>query len=264
MKLGLMHGIPAQEMRSLGFEAVQLFFGGNRTDDEADPTIEEIDEALSPGPMALAAMTLHMDLVGTTGAIPPEIERTVRVVKKTAELGNRFGDNERPILVWHPSGYPSAGPGETAVDDGVVFRGLCDALKGVCAAAEKERVYVAVEITRAGSVDSAESFLRIKDSVASPALRVCIDAANFVPDRTPLERAVRMLAADIVIAHAKDSAFAEDGQVSRYGPVGAGKLDYATYIRCLKEYCEIPYLVLEYYKTREDMLRARDIILQYM
>ena len=106
--------------------------------------------------------------------------------------------------------------------------------------------------------------VRIKDKVGSSALRVCMDAANFVPDRTPLERAVRMLADDIVIAHAKDSHFAETGEVRDYGPVGTGKLDYPTYIRCLNEYCNVPYLVLEYYKDRDDMLRARDIILQYL
>ena len=260
MKLGLMPGTPAAEMKSLGFEAVQLFYGGNRLDDGGDPSVEAIDDALRPGPMALAAMTLHMDLVGPAGAVDAEIERTVRVVKKTAALRARFGDNERPVLVWHPSGYPDAAD----VDDEVVFRGLCGALSRVCRAAEEENVSLAVEITRAGSVGGAESFLRIRDRVGSPALRVCIDAANFVPDRTPLRRAVRMLADDIVIAHAKDSCFSENGEVRSYGPVGTGKMDYAEYIGCLKEYCSVPYLVLEYYKTREDMLRARDIILQYL
>jgi sugar phosphate isomerase/epimerase len=260
MKLGLMPGTPAAEMRSLGFEAVQLFYGGNRVDDDADPSVETIDAALNPGPIALAAMTLHIDLVGPKGAIGPEIERTVRVVKKSAALGSRFGDNEKPVLVWHPSGYPDA----PDVDDAVIFRGLCDALSRVCTVAEQEQVSIAVELTRAGSVYSAESFLRIRDRVGSPALRVCIDAANFVPDRTPLRRAVRMLADDIVIAHAKDSSFADDGKVTHYGPVGTGKLDYAEYISCLKEYCSVPYLVLEYYKTREQMLHARDLILRYL
>ena len=260
MKLGLMPGTPAARMRSLGFEAVQLFYGSNRTDDDADPTVEQIDEALGDGTVALAAMTLHMDLVGPSGALQNEIERTARVVGKTAALGRRFGANKRPVLVWHPSGYPDA----AGVDDDVVFRGLCDALGAVCAAAERENVAIAVEITRAGSVSSAESYLRIKDRVGSDALCVCMDAANFAPDRTPLVRAVRMLASEIVIAHGKDAGFHRDGTVDQYGSVGTGELDYETYLDCLKTYCSVPYFVLEYYQTEEQMLRARDIVLQWL
>ena len=260
MKLGLMPGVPAAEMRELGFEALQMFFGGNRPDDADDPSVEAIDKELRPGKLALAAMTVHLDLVGPQGVIPSDVDRAVRLVGRTAGLKGRFGDNQKPILIWHPSGYPDV-PG---VNDRAVFQGLCSALQQICAAAEKVNVDLAVELSRACSVYSAESFLRIKDQVASPALRVCLDAANFVPDRTPLERAVRMLAADVVIAHAKDSRFNENGEVAAYGPTGSGKLDYATYMRCLKNYCPVPYMILEYYQNREEMLRARDIILKYL
>lgn len=260
MKLGLMPGTPAAEMRELGFEALQLFFGWNRQDDAGDPSDEAIDNELRPGQLALAAMTVHIDLVGPKGVIQPDVDRAVRLVGRTAALKGRFGDNRQPILIWHPSGYPAAAD----ADDGAIFKGLCAAMRQICAAAEKEGVCLAVELSRACSVYSAESYLRIKDQVASPALRVCLDAANFVPDRTPLERAVRMLAPDVVIAHAKDSRFNENGEVAGYGPAGSGKLDYATYVRCLKDYCPVPYMILEYYQTREEMLRARDLILKYL
>jgi len=260
MKLGLMPGTPAAEMRELGFAALQMFFGSNRTDDAEDPSDEEIDATLRPGNLALAAMTLHIDLVGQHGAVQPDIDRAIRMVGRTAALRDRFGEHEKPVLVWHPSGYPDV-PG---VDDRVVFQGLCAALGQVCAAAEAQDVYLAVELSRACSVYSAESFLRIKDQVASPALRVCLDAANIAPDRTPLERAVRMLGSDVVIAHAKDSHFHKNGEVADYGPVGSGTLDYAVYIRALQQYCRTPYIILEYYQSREQMLHARDTILQYL
>ena len=263
MKLGLMPGdvMPAAEMRAFGFEALQMFFGWNRQDDAGDPGPEDIAAALKPGNLPLAAMTIHIDLVGPTGAIGPEENRAVRCVAKTAALKDQFDGDGKPILIWHPSEYPDSKPG---VDDNAVFRGLCSALGKMCAAAEKQNVNVAVEITRSGSVGSAEAFLRIKDMVASPALKVCLDAANFVPDRTPLERAVRMLAKDVVIAHAKDSRFAENGEVAAYGATGTGKLDYAKYMRCLRDYCPVPYMILEYFKNRDELLRARDIILTHM
>ena len=262
MKLGLMqsHPVAATELRSLGFDAVQLFFKGNQHDEALDPTTNEIDEILSAGDMALAAMTLHMDLVGPHGALAADIERAVRCVAKTAALKGRFGDNGRPVLVWHPSGYPEA----DGVDDEAVNGGLCEALGTICAAAQQQDVAVAVELTRAGSIGGAEAFLRIQDRVASDSLKVCIDAANFVPDRTPLKRAVRMLGADIVIAHGKDSRFDENGEAVHYGPTGSGVLDYQAYIGYLLEYTSVPYFVLEYYQSREDLLKARDIVRQYL
>ena len=257
MKLALMPGglLSATEMRSEGFEAVQMFFGGGADGDARDPSVEDIDKALQTTDVALAAMTLHVDLVGPKGMVAADVARLVRCVKKTAALDGRFGDNERPVLVWHPSGYPEEG-----VDDQAVFEGLCTGLATACATAERLGIVIAVEMTRAGSVDGAERFLRVQDRVRSRALKVCMDAANFAPDRTPLVRAVRMLGPDIAIAHGKDAHFDENGEVVDYGPTGSGCLDYPTYIGALQEWAQVPYFVFEYYKNRKEMLKARDIV----
>ena len=257
MKLALMPGrqLSAAEMRSEGFEAVQMFFGGGADGDARDPSVENIDKALQTADIALAAMTLHVDLVGPTGMVREDVIKLMRCVEKTAALAGRFGDNPRPVLVWHPSGYPEEG-----VDDRVVFEGLCTGLATVCATAERLGIVIAVEMTRAGSVDGAERFLRLQDRVRSKALKVCMDAANFAPDRTPLVRAVRMLGPDIAIAHGKDARFAENGEVVDYGPTGSGCLDYQTYIGALQEWAQVPYFVLEYYRNRDDLLKARDVV----
>ena len=245
-----------EEVRTEGFEAVQMFFAGGADGDDKDPSIADVDKVLQAADIALAAMTLHVDLVGPQGAIRGDVERLERCIQKTAALAGRFGDNQRPILVWHPSGYPDG----DEVDDRAVHAGLCEGLASACAMAEKLGLVIAVELTRAGSLGGAESFLRVQDRVGSAALKVCIDAANFVPDRTPLVRAVRMLADDIVIAHGKDSRFGENGEVVDYGPTGSGCLDYPAYISALQEFAPVPYFVFEYYKNREDMLKARDIV----
>ena len=89
MKLAVMPGdmIPAAELRPLGFEAMQVFFSwAQDATDEDDPTAEEIVETLRPGGLALAAMTLHVDLVGAQGAIERDVERATRCVEKTAAL----------------------------------------------------------------------------------------------------------------------------------------------------------------------------------
>lgn len=258
MRLGLMAGdtVPATELKDLGFEAVQMFFGSGADGDAKDPSPEAVDAVLQAGDTALAAMTLHVDLVDAGGALEADVERAVRCVAQTAALAGRFGANPTPLMVWHPSGYPEA----PDTDDNAVFEGLCSALGTLSAAAEDHGVRLAVEITRAGSVGSAETFLHLKDRVPSPALGVCLDAANFVPDRTPLARAVRALAPHTFIAHGKDARFADNGEVEHYGPTGSGRLDYPAYIGHLKRHADVPYFVLEYYRSREDLLKARDIV----
>lgn len=259
MKLGVMPGdtIPAAELKTEGFDAMQLFWGmgDNAAAKDAEPA--QIAATLAAGDLDLAAMTLHIDLVGPRGRIDADVERAVGLVGRTASLDIHKGDNPRPILVWHPSRYPEL----EGLDDGSVFDGLCSALADICRVAESSGVDIAVEITRNGSVGSAETFLHLADRVASSALKVCIDAANFCPDRTPLVRAVRRLAPYTVIAHGKDCSFKDNGEPDKYGPTGSGRLDYDTYIQSLFEFApDVPYFVLEYYKSREDLLRARDIV----
>jgi sugar phosphate isomerase/epimerase len=258
VKLAMMAGdtLSPDRVRPEGFEAVQMFFAEGADGDAKDPSVEDVDKVLQGADVVLAAMTLHVDLVGMRGAVEGDVERLGRCVEKAAGLAGRFGDNEKPVLVWHPSGYPE---GE-GVDDKAVHEGLCEGLGAACAAAERVGVVIAVEMTRAGSIGGAESFLRVQDRVGSAALKVCMDAANFVPDRTPLVRAVRMLGPDIAIAHGKDSRFAENGEVVDYGPTGSGCLDYKAYVGALQEYAQVPYFVFEYYRSREDLLKARDIV----
>lgn len=265
MKLAMMAGgigtlVAPAELRPLGFEAVQMFFGSGPDGDAQDPSAEAVDELLGGADVALAAMTLHVGLVGPQGALQDDVDRAVRCVEKTAALDGRFGDNDTPVLIWHPSPYPAT----PEVDDTGIRQGLCDALGTICRAAERTGVRIAVEITRAGSIGSAESFLWIKEGVASEALGVCLDAANFTPDRTPLERAVRMLGPHTIIGHGKDVSFNAQGIVAHYGPTGSGTLDYTAYMSDLQAYVSAPYFVLEYYGTRDELLKARDIVRQAM
>ena len=104
MKLALMPGetVPRSELTELGFFAMQMFWGHGPDGDKDDPTAEAIDALLEEGQIALAAMTLHVDLVGPQGEIAGDVDRLIRCVEKTAALEGRFGENERPILVGIP------------------------------------------------------------------------------------------------------------------------------------------------------------------
>jgi sugar phosphate isomerase/epimerase len=263
MKLAMMardvgNLIDPTELRPLDFHAIQMFFGAGPDGDVDDPSPDTVDAVLQAAAVTLAAIAVHVDLVDAHGAVQADVDRALRCVHKTAALDGRFGDNPTPLMIWHPSAYPAGAD----IDDARVFAGLCEALGAVARAAEHAGVRVAIEITRAGSVGGAEAFLRLHDHIASDALCVCMDPANFTPDRTPLERAVRMLAPHTVIAHGKDVRFADTGLVAEYGPTGTGTLDYPAYLRALQAHTDVPYFVLEYYRTREALLKGRDIVLQ--
>ena len=105
MKLGVMPGdtIPAPELKSEGFDAMQLFWGMGENAASKDPSVESIDATLKAGDLALSAMTLHIDLVGPRGVIEADVERTVHCVERTAALDGRYGDTPRPILAWSSS-----------------------------------------------------------------------------------------------------------------------------------------------------------------
>ena len=171
------------QTKGLGFFAMQMFWGHGP---DGDKTIlqPKLLMPLQEGRIALAAMTLHVDLVGPQGEIAGDVDRLIRCVEKTAALEGRFGENERPILVWHPSGYPE---GED-VDDGAVFEGLCSGLARACARAQELGVYIAVEITRC-SVERGDLPAR-EGSRVFFGLKVCIDAVISFP--TYRQRAVRV------------------------------------------------------------------------
>ena len=80
MKIGIMPGdqIPANELRAQGFEALQMFFGGGADGDAHDPSPEKVGATLAAGDLALAAMTLHVDLVGPAGRVEPDVQRALR------------------------------------------------------------------------------------------------------------------------------------------------------------------------------------------
>jgi sugar phosphate isomerase/epimerase len=102
--------------------------------------------------------------------------------------------------------------------------------------AERHDVDLGIEPELANVVSSAEKARALIDDLASPRLRIVIDAANLFERETVedqrgvVSRAVDLLADRIAMAHAKDRA-ADGGFVA----AGAGVLDYEHYLTCLKE-----------------------------
>ena len=102
-------------------------------------------------------------------------------------------------------------------------------------AAERAGVAVAVEPEPGNVVRDARGARALLDQIASPALRIVVDAANLVPadrlgdQRAILETAFELLWHDIVLAHAKDVR--PDGAIVA---AGRGSLDYDAYLGLLR------------------------------
>lgn len=85
-------------------------------------------------------------------------------------------------------------------------------------------------------VNDASAARRLLDAVGSPHLKVVVDAANLIlpgeldHQAATLERAFELFGADLALAHAKD--LLDDGTIVA---AGRGSLDYALYVRLLRQ-----------------------------
>ena len=118
------------------------------------------------------------------------------------------------------------------------YRDLFDSLNEALAMAETYDRVLAFEPEVNLVIDSPRKARDLLAEIASPRLKVIFDPANIFPKgglnhmHQLMTEAAHLLAADIVLAHAKD--ILEDGQAGDVA-AGKGKLDYRHYLRLLRE-----------------------------
>jgi sugar phosphate isomerase/epimerase len=101
--------------------------------------------------------------------------------------------------------------------------------------AQQHDVVLAIEPEHGNVVADAAAARRLLDELASPHLKIVIDAANLIlpgelsRQHETLEQALELLGDALVLAHAKDVR--EDGAIV---PAGQGGLDYARYVELLR------------------------------
>lgn len=122
-------------------------------------------------------------------------------------------------------------------DGAAAWHDLVESLGQAIAIAEQHDVTLGIEPEVSNVIDSARKARSLLDELASPRLRIIIDAANLfhageLPRmRQVLDEAIDLLGSDIVLAHAKD--LAHDGAAGDR-PAGTGRLDYDHYLRLLR------------------------------
>ena len=63
---------------------------------------KNIENILNQSRLDLAAMTLHVDLVGPNGLVAKDVDRLEACVAKTAQLEGLFGDNPKSNIGMAP------------------------------------------------------------------------------------------------------------------------------------------------------------------
>jgi sugar phosphate isomerase/epimerase len=117
------------------------------------------------------------------------------------------------------------------------WRDMADCIGQALQIAEELDVTLAFEPEVANVIDSAAKGRRLLDEMRSPRLKVVMDAANLFHQgelaRMPqvLAEAFDLLAADMILAHAKD--LNHDGEAGHQA-AGTGALDYDLYLRLLR------------------------------
>jgi sugar phosphate isomerase/epimerase len=218
-----------------GLDAVQfnpMLLGG--------PSLPETISPAEAARVAAAHAERDLELVavsGTYNMTHPDPERRAAGARRLAELiaaapamgahvvtlctGTRDPDD-----MWraHPDNRTPA-----------AWADLLASLTPAVEAAERAGVTLGVEPEPGNVVRDAPTARTLLDEIASPALRIVLDAANLLPpevlsdqDRV-LETAFELLGADIVLAHAKDVR-AEGAVVA----AGRGRVDYPGYVAHLR------------------------------
>ena len=119
------------------------------------------------------------------------------------------------------------------------WRDMAACMREATDIARQANVVLAFEPEMSNVVDSARKARRLLDEIASPHLKVTIDAANlFHAGELPrmkeiLDEAFSLVGKDIVLAHAKD--LDHDGEAG-HKPAGQGVLDYDRYLALLRKY----------------------------
>jgi sugar phosphate isomerase/epimerase len=255
MKLGVMTTVlprpsidaVAEAVRAAGLGAVQLNLESAGLEPLPEfmdgPTAHRIGAAFAERGIQVAALS------GTFNAIHPDRAWRAECIRRVGRLAGRCSllgtsvitlctGTRNPENMWrhHPdNGSPEA------------WAEMVETMRALMPHAEAHGVDLAFEPEVVNVVDTAKKAERLIAEVGSPRLRLVMDPANyFHPEMLPhmqevLEDVFARVGAHIALAHAKDvrppdPGRDEPGRAECVRPAaGTGVLDYATYIRLLRE-----------------------------
>ncbi|HET7717878.1 MAG TPA: sugar phosphate isomerase/epimerase [Bauldia sp.] len=218
-----------------GFRITQYNMGCSGLDPLPDVIPENATTAVRAASAAsgvgIAAVSGTFNMIHPDPAVRADgLRRLAALIAAAPKMGTR-------LVTLCTGTRDPADPWRAHQDNGTA-EAWCDLVASMAkavSAADASDVYLGIEPELANVVSSATAARRLIDELASPRLRIVIDAANLFETGTVAEqrnivsRAVDLLADRIVMAHAKDRA--ADGA---FVAAGKGVLDYPHYLATLR------------------------------
>jgi sugar phosphate isomerase/epimerase len=244
----------AARLRQAGFTGVSVVLYDPMSATQA--ACERVRDVLAEEGMRVAhANPIYEALVNPDEALRRD---GVRVLSHACRCARWLGSaitHVRPGSL-NPRGHWLPYPGNTSPE---TVDCLIRSLREVAPNAEQEGVYLALEGGVPSPLDTPERMRDVVEAIGSPAVRVNMDAVNFVGslqdayDTTSfLHRAFDVLDPYIVCGHIKDVRVEEAFilHISECAP-GDGIMDLETYLRRFEAACPDGYLLVEHLPDHE-------------
>ena len=241
-------------LKTLGFDAVQLRVDSDYSDDECDA----IKERFHGAGVEIVALGRSVDfLQGDAAAQAKRVEEVERALVVAPRLGANI------VITW--GGFKKPG-----MDLDAARKQVMGAISRCVAVAEENNVYLAIELYDKCVIGTPREIVEAINVIGSDHLKLTMDPPNVFKesDLNRIGEAINEIvddaAGNIILAHAKDMVF-KDG--TRQLPwAGQGHMDYPAYMRALKRVGYDYFLVEEHNKPErpETTISARDHILNAM
>jgi sugar phosphate isomerase/epimerase len=239
----------ARRLRQAGFTGVSVVLYDPLSATRA--ACERVRDVLADAGVRVAhANPLYEALVNPDEPLRREGVRVLRYACRCARWLGSAITHVRPGSL-NPRGHWLPYPGNTSPE---TLDRLIRSLRETAPAAEDEGVLLALEGGVPSPLDTPERMRQVVEAVGSPAVRVNMDAVNFVAslqdayDTTSfLHRAFDLLAPYIVCGHIKDVRVEETFilHISECAP-GDGIMDLETYLVRFEAACPDGYLLIEH------------------
>ncbi len=211
--------------------------GGETLDDKIAAAGTRVKEETAKRGITVAGLGAPANMIDPDPAGRQHtVARLLKLIPACESLGTNViatcSGSRNPESMWRD--HPDNASPEAWAD-------LRNTLEQVLPAAEAAGVVIAIEPEYNNIVKSPAKARRLIDEMASPALKVIMDAANiFGKDDLPrmteiLDEAFDLLGDHIAFAHGKDL---DHGGDAGHLAAGTGKLDYAHYVSLL---CSLPF-----------------------
>ena len=232
----------AEAIAAAGLSAVQLSLESGGLEGlpaSFDPAVcRRIREAFQSRDIEISAVS------GTFNAIDPDRESRAECIRRVGALAAACEDLGTRVITQCTGTRNAASMWRYHPDNArpEAWEEMVDTFSQLVPVAERHGVVLAFEPEVVNVVDTAAKARRLIDQIGSESLRIVMDPANyFHPDMLPrmtevLEDGFAQTGHLIALAHAKDVRLADgDAEECVRPAAGTGVLDYATYIRLLRE-----------------------------